>query len=109
MRSPGRIALVLFSCLALSLVGFAQSGIITTYAGPALPVNGAMANTQAIDYPMSVAPGWRRRFLCSKHESKPGVSRYGRWQDQSDAGTSVPGLAGTVDPQRSSAQFGHLL
>jgi sugar lactone lactonase YvrE len=32
----------------------AQSGIITTYAGPPLPVNGALATTQAVDRPGSV-------------------------------------------------------
>ena len=36
--------------------GFAQSGIITTYVGPGMPVNGAQATTQAFDLPSSVVP-----------------------------------------------------
>jgi sugar lactone lactonase YvrE len=39
----------------VSTAGLAQSGIITTYAGPSLPVNGRQAITQAIDGPFSVA------------------------------------------------------
>jgi sugar lactone lactonase YvrE len=38
----------------LSLLGFAQSGIITTYAGPGMLVNGSLATTQAIYGPSSV-------------------------------------------------------
>jgi hypothetical protein len=39
----------------LSLSGFAQHGIITTYAGPSLPMNGAQATTQANDCPIGIA------------------------------------------------------
>jgi hypothetical protein len=56
MKSLNRIGLALLFFVQLSLSGFAQSGIITTYAGPALPVNGTQAITQAIDYTTSVAP-----------------------------------------------------
>jgi len=56
MRSLTRIGLALLFLVLLSSSGFAQSGIITTYAGPQLPVNGAQATTQAIDVPESVAP-----------------------------------------------------
>jgi trimeric autotransporter adhesin len=38
---------VLFFALSIP-IGFAQTGIITTYVGPRLPVNGAMATTQSI-------------------------------------------------------------
>jgi len=55
MRSLNRVALALLFFLQWSLSGFTQSGIITTYAGPALPANGASAITQAIDRPQFVA------------------------------------------------------
>ena len=60
------------SFLALTgLSGFAQSGIISTYAGPALPVNGALATTQAIDYPVSVAPdGAGGFYVASQHQNR---------------------------------------
>ncbi|HYK88882.1 MAG TPA: hypothetical protein VE398_08935, partial [Acidobacteriota bacterium] len=54
MRSLNCTGLAFFFVVQLSLGGFAQSGIITTYVGPELPVNGALATTQAIDYPSSV-------------------------------------------------------
>ena len=55
MKSLTRIA---FSFLLLAhseLIGFAQSGIITTYAGPGLPTNGLLASGQAIGAPSSIA------------------------------------------------------
>jgi trimeric autotransporter adhesin len=55
MKAPQRIGLLLFLSSQLALCGFAQHGIITTYAGPSLPVNGAQAITQAIDGPRAVA------------------------------------------------------
>ena len=56
MRSLTRIGLAFLFVAQLSSIGFAQSGIITTYAGPHLPVNGSLAPSQAIDIPTSVAP-----------------------------------------------------
>jgi trimeric autotransporter adhesin len=46
---------VLFSALSIS-IGFAQSGIISTYVGPGLPANGGAALNQPIDFPASTAP-----------------------------------------------------
>jgi trimeric autotransporter adhesin len=53
----------MFVCLFVSQLSFhclAQGGIITTYAGPAaipaMPLNGALATTQAIDLPTAVTP-----------------------------------------------------
>ena len=42
--------------MRLTVGGHAQSGMITTYAGPGLPVLGAQATRQAIDRPTSVIP-----------------------------------------------------
>lgn len=54
MRSLNRIGLALLFFVQLSLSGLAQSGIITNYVGPQLPVNGTQAITHAIDFPSSV-------------------------------------------------------
>jgi len=37
-------------------IGFAQSGIISTHAGPGMPVIGELAVNQAMDIPVSVVP-----------------------------------------------------
>jgi hypothetical protein len=55
MKLSQRIGLLLFLFSQLALCGFAQHGIITTYAGSNLPVKGAQAITQAIDGPGAVA------------------------------------------------------
>ncbi len=54
MRVAIKFALGLLSFTLTSLAAFAQSGLITTYAGPALPQSGLPAITQAIDQPGSL-------------------------------------------------------
>jgi trimeric autotransporter adhesin len=56
------------SCLIIfqiNLVGFAQSGIISTYVGPGLPVDGSLAINQGLDGPTSVALDGRGGFFVS--------------------------------------------
>ena len=65
MNFPTRIGLALLCIAQLNSVGFAQSGIITTYVGPQLPVNGTQAITQAIDDPTSVASDGGGGFYVS--------------------------------------------
>jgi sugar lactone lactonase YvrE len=60
-----RIGLPFWFFAQLSLSSFAQSGIITTYVGPGLPVNGALATTQFIDGPFSVTPDGAGGFYVS--------------------------------------------
>jgi sugar lactone lactonase YvrE len=50
-----RIMHICFFVSLLNSIGLAQVGIITTYAGPPLPVNGARATDQAIGSPSSIA------------------------------------------------------
>ncbi len=54
MTSLARLGLAFLFVAQLSLITFAQSGTITTYAGPHLPLNGAWATTQFIDSPSAV-------------------------------------------------------
>ena len=57
MKALARIVLGSLFFAQLSLSGFSQSGIITTYVGPAgLPVNGSSAVGQVIDNTYAVAP-----------------------------------------------------
>jgi trimeric autotransporter adhesin len=67
MKRLPRIALVCIFLLQLSSIGFAQSGIITTYVGPQMPVNGAQATTQAIDNPVSIAPDGTGGFYVTSY------------------------------------------
>jgi hypothetical protein len=65
---------VAFSVLFLILsipIGFAQSGIITTYVGPQLPVNGELAINQGIDFPASVIPdGAGGFYMASQYQNR---------------------------------------
>jgi trimeric autotransporter adhesin len=65
MKVSRRIGLLLFLVSQLALCGFAQYRTITTYAGPSLPVDGAQANTQAIDSPGGVAADGLGGFYVS--------------------------------------------
>jgi trimeric autotransporter adhesin len=65
MKVLQRIGLFLFLFTQLALCAFAQHGIITTYAGPGLPVNGAQAITQAIDSPTAVVADSAGGFYVS--------------------------------------------
>jgi hypothetical protein len=80
-----RCSLFIFFALSIS-VGFAQSGIITTYVGPSLPVNGALATTQAVDFPGAVAPDGAGGFYVS--------SQYQNRVYRVDAGGKINLIAG---------------
>jgi hypothetical protein len=56
MKTFYRLGLVLLVFAHFNSGSFAQSGIISTYAGPGLPANGAQATTQALDIGLSVVP-----------------------------------------------------
>ena len=51
--------------LFTALDGLAQSSLITTVVGPPMPVNGAQASTQAMDYPSAVAVDGRGGFYVA--------------------------------------------
>jgi hypothetical protein len=56
MRTIFQIGWFFLFIVGLNSPCFSQSLIITTYVGPAMPVNGGLAIDQAIDVPQSVAP-----------------------------------------------------
>ena len=102
MRSLNRISLALCIFVQWSSNGLAQSGIITTYAGPAMPVNGAQANTQAIEFPTAVAAdGTGGFYVASPHQNRVyRVTADGRISLV--AGTSGQGFSGDGGPAISA-------
>jgi trimeric autotransporter adhesin len=94
---------VLFFVLSVSL-GFAQSGIITTYVGPGLPVNGGMAKDQAMDAPVSVVPDGAGGYyvICQFHHRVYRVDASGKMNVV--AGNGIVGYSGD-GRAATSAQF----
>jgi len=71
MRASIRIAFSILLIVTSALAGREQTGIITTFVGPRLPVNGALATTQAIDTPTSVAlDGAGGFYVVSQHQNR---------------------------------------
>jgi hypothetical protein len=65
------VGLFFLFIVVLDSPGFTQSEIITTCVGPGLPVHGAQAATQAIDWPGGVAPdGTGRFYLASSYQNR---------------------------------------
>jgi trimeric autotransporter adhesin len=107
MRALIRMMLPCLFCAQLSFDCLAQSGIITTYVGPSMPVNGAQATTQSLDNPTSVAPdGVGGFYVFSSDQNKIyHVSADGRLRLA--AGSGTPGYSGDGG-QAISAQLGRL-
>jgi hypothetical protein len=71
MKTLLRTMLVCLFVSQLHFICLAQVGIITTYVGPGLPVNGALATTQVIDTPGSVASdGAGGFYVASVHQNR---------------------------------------
>lgn len=89
-------SIVLVVLLPLSVL--AQSGIITTYVGPGLPIMGALATTQALDTPTSVAPdGAGGFYVVSQYQNRVyRVAADGRLSLA--AGSGVAGFSGDGGP-----------
>jgi hypothetical protein len=104
MRPTSRAGLFFLFIVGLNVPGFAQSGIITTYVGPGMPVNGGPATEQAIDRPTAVAlNGAGGFYLTSEMQNRVyRVSADGRLSFV--AGNGTPGFSGDGGPA-TSAQF----
>jgi hypothetical protein len=71
MRIFMRMMLPWMFCAQLSSNGFAQSGIITTFAGSGSPVNAALATTEPLDRPESIAlDGVGGFYVSSGHTNR---------------------------------------
>jgi sugar lactone lactonase YvrE len=102
MKSLLQIGLLGLFFIQGGIVGFAQIGIITTYVGPGLPVNGAQATTQAIDSPQSLAfDGAGGFYFASAYQNRVyRVSADGKIALV--AGSGVPGFGGDGGPATSA-------
>ena len=106
MKSCTRIV---FYCFLLSqpfMFCYAQPGIITTYAGPGLPVNGSLAAGQALEGPSSLASDGAGGFYVAitGQNSVYRVTADGRIK--LIAGNNVAGFGGDGGPS-TSAQLSH--
>jgi len=106
MKLSGSVSLsVVFFALTVS-TALAQSSIITTYSGPALPVNGSSALTQTIGVPQAVtADGSGGFYIASNQNRVYHVTAEGTLT--AVAGTGIIGSSGDNGPA-SSAQFNYL-
>jgi trimeric autotransporter adhesin len=99
-----RIVLAALFLGQIAASAFANSGIISTYVGPELPLNGASATTQSIDSPASIAPDGAGGFYFTSSQNRV-------YRVKSDgsitliAGTSGFGFSGDGG-QATSAKLG---
>ncbi len=102
MRPLFRIGLFFLLSLRLDSAGFAQSDVITTYAGPAVPVSGESATSLAIAKPTSVAPDGAGGFYFASQQqhSVYRVSLDGKLSVV--AGDGAPGFSGDGGPATSA-------
>src|SRR5437870_8285050 len=97
-----RWATGLLCILLFDVPSFAQSYVITTYAGPGLPVNGALATAQAIDFPYAVISDGAGGFYVSSF-APCRIYRVGADGKLAIvAGTGVPGFSGDAGPAASA-------
>ena len=84
--------------LLCDVTAFAQSYTVTTYAGPGLPVNGALATTQAIDFPYAVISDRAGGFYVSSYAPNR-IYRIGAdGRLTLVAGASISGFSGDGGP-----------
>jgi trimeric autotransporter adhesin len=99
-----QILLVVVLCTQTNFGQLSQSGIISTYVGPGLPLDGSLATTQSIDMPMGVACDGHGGyyFSCPSNHRIYHVKADGRLQLA--AGDGNPGYGGDGG-QATSAQL----
>jgi sugar lactone lactonase YvrE len=88
-----------------SSFGFSQSGVITTYVGPGMPVDGGLAIDQAIDLPTSVvADGAGGFYVATPQQNRVyHVSADGKLSAVAENGS--PGFSGDGGPAASAQLY----
>jgi sugar lactone lactonase YvrE len=109
MRIPNCIPLSFLSVILLASIGFSQSGIITTYAGPQMPINGDRAIIPDIGQPISVASDGSGGFYFASNITLSTGRVYRVTGDGRlffVAGNGIQGYSGDGGPA-TSAQLNH--
>jgi len=106
MRFSKTAALVLLLFANPISICFAQSSIITTYAGPGLPVNGSFAVSQAIGGPTSVVPDGAGGFYAAIRSENRVYQVTADGRINLIAGNGLPGFSGDGKPA-IAAQLSH--
>jgi sugar lactone lactonase YvrE len=100
------VAFSFFFLILFISMGIAQSGIITTYVGPGLPVNGELAVNQAIDNPYSIAPDKAGGFFAISQAQNRVYRVEANGKISLAAGNGIVGYSGD-GRAATSAQLNH--
>jgi hypothetical protein len=102
MKSSTQVGMALLFVFQLSPLGLAQSNVISTYAGPALPTDGSIAISQAIDWPDSVASDGAGGFYMASGFQKRVYRVDAEGKIKIAAGNGTPGCSGDGGPAASA-------
>ena len=105
MKLLTRTGLPVIFFLYMTLTGFAQSGIITTYAGPGLPVDGSLATGQSIEGPSSVTSDGAGGFYVAISSQNRVYRVTAAGKISLIAGNGTPGFSGDSGPATSAQLF----
>ena len=105
MKLLTRTGLPVIFFLYMTLTGFAQSGIITTYAGPGLPVDGSLATGQSIEGPSSVTSDGAGGFYVAISSQNRVYRVTAAGMISLIAGNGTPGFSGDGGPATSAQLF----
>jgi sugar lactone lactonase YvrE len=106
MNPIGAVAVTYTFLMLFASSGMAQSSVITTYAGPAFPVDGSQALTQTIGVPQAVSADGAGGFYIGSNQNKV-------YRVNSDgklitlAGNGLVGFGGDNGPA-TAAQFNYI-
>ncbi|HEX4999896.1 MAG TPA: NHL repeat-containing protein, partial [Terriglobia bacterium] len=92
----GAVGLGILCLFVFTGLGYAQTGVISTYAGPPLPANGATATTVAVDFPTAVTSDGSGGFYFASQSRVYHVTSGG--VISAVVGTGVPGFGGDGGP-----------
>jgi hypothetical protein len=106
MKPIGAATVAYIFLMLFASSGIAQSSVITTYAGPAFPVDGAQALTQTIGVPQAVSADGAGGFYIGSNQNK--VYHVGSDGTLTTlAGNGLVGFGGDNGPA-SFAQFNYI-
>jgi hypothetical protein len=102
MMPGSRVGLFSLSVAGRNSPGLAQSGIMTTYAGPRMSVNGGLAIDHSIDRDRSVAPDGAGGFYVASETQNRVYRVFLDGRLSLVAGSGTPGISGDGGPATSA-------